>query len=88
MKEWIKCLPDKEFGSFVHHDLGRYLRNEWHLWGKSKLKSYFSKKGINHPDDISAIILDSYQRKLKGEAIKLKEQISSIQEFYKNNNTN
>jgi len=24
MKEWIKCLPDGEFGGYVHHGLGTY----------------------------------------------------------------
>ncbi len=78
MKEWIKCLPDREFGGYVHHGLGRYLRNNWGLWGRSKLAENLSQMGVFHPDDMSGIILDSYQRKLKGEAIKLEEQIKFV----------
>lgn len=82
MKEWIKCLPDTEFGTYVHHSLGRNLRNKWGLWGDTKFWNNLSQLEVFHPDDMSAIILDSYQRKLKGEDIKLEEQIKSYQDYW------
>lgn len=44
-----------------------------------------SEMGIFHPDDMSAIILDSYQRKLKGEEIKIEEQLKYYQDYWKEN---
>lgn len=85
MKEWIKCLPDGEFGGYVHHGFGTYLRNNWGLWGNSELAKNLSEMGIFHPDDMSAIILDSYQRKLKGEEIKIEEQLKYYQDYWKEN---
>jgi hypothetical protein len=83
LKEWIKCLPDREFGRHVHHSFGMYLRNNWGLWGDSPLAKNLSQLGIFHPDDMTAIILDSYQRKLKGEDIKLQEQLKHYQDFWR-----
>ena len=83
MREWIKCLPDGEFGSYVHHGFGRYLRNNWGLWGGLELAQSMNKEmGIWHPDDMSSIILLSYQRKLKGEEIKIQEQIKFYQDYW------
>lgn len=83
MKEWIKCLPDGEFSGYVHHGFGMYLRNNWGLWRNSKLAENLFKMGIFHPDDMSGIILDSYQRKLKGEEIKLDEQLKYYQNYWR-----
>jgi len=87
MKEWIKCLPDCEFSRFVHHGFGMYLRNSWGLWGDTKLARNLYEMGILHPDDMTGIILDSYQRKLKGENIKLEEQLKYYQDFWRKNGT-
>ena len=60
-----------------------YLRNNWGLWRNSKLAENLFKMGIFHPDDMSGIILDSYQRKLKGEEIKLDEQLKYYQNYWR-----
>lgn len=50
----------------VHHDLGRWIRNNWSLWGDySPLKKYFIEHGIMHPDDMSNNIIEAYIRYLK-----------------------
>lgn len=82
LKEWIICLPDGEFSARVHHGFGRYLRNNWLLWGGSKLAKNLHEMGILHPDDMTGIILDSYQRKLKGDEIRIEEQIRKYQEAW------
>gem|GEM_PF-4636392 len=87
IKEWIKCLPDGDFSTEVHMNFGMYLRNEWGLWKRSVLCNYFLGLGINHPDDMSGIIFDSYQRRLKGKDIKLNEQIKYSKEFYRISST-
>jgi hypothetical protein len=38
--------------------------------------------GIQHPDDMSGIVLDSYWRKLHGEPIALQEQVDSYKQYW------
>lgn len=85
MKEWIKCLPDGEFSVLVHQGFGMFLRNNWGLWGDTKLSRNLYEMGILHPDDMTSIILNSYQRKLKGEDIKLQEQLKYYQDYWREN---
>ena len=87
MKEWIKCLPDKEFGRSVHHGYGMYLRNSWGLWEGSELSQNLHKMGMLHPDDMTAILFDSYQRRLKGEDMRLDEQLKYYQDYWRKNGT-
>lgn len=79
-------FPDTEefFGFWLHHQLGQWLRNNWGLWHGSQLRDWFNEHDIWHADDMSGIILDSFKRRLNGEAIKLDEQINHYQEFWKN----
>jgi hypothetical protein len=48
---------------------GLYMRNEWGLWGGSRLQKYFFDLGKKDPEDISAIILTCYYRKLNNKPI-------------------
>lgn len=68
--------------SSMHFGLGMGLRNRWELWGGSRLAKYFNSIGINHPDDMSGIILESYVRKLRGEPLLLEEQVKFYQEYW------
>ena len=83
IKDWARCLSDQELNVILHHSLGQNIRNRWKLWRKSELSRYMNVLGIYHPDDMSSIILDSFQRRLKGEDIRLEEQIKYYQEFWK-----
>lgn len=83
MKEWIKCLPDGEFSTNVHMGLGRHLRNEWGLWGSKNLTKNLYAMGMLHPDDMTGVILTSYQRRIKGEDIRLEEQLKYYQDFWR-----
>ena len=80
VKTKVKALEESEFSTNAHFGLGQWMRNNWQLWGGSRLSKYFHDLGIFHPDDMSAIILDSYHRHLNGREIKLEEQV----EWYKN----
>ncbi len=66
-----------------HHGLGMWLRNNWGLWGGSRLKQYFNNLGVNHPDDMSGIILDSFWRNLNHKPVELESQIKYYQEYWK-----
>lgn len=49
----------------VHRQVGMQLRNNWRLWGDSKLKNYFSERGIAHADWISSAIFEGWIERLK-----------------------
>ena len=74
IKELDKELLDEdknyllEHGSLsVHHSLGRWIRNNWELWGEedNELKTSFKKLGYSHPDDMSNYIIEQYIEHLK-----------------------
>lgn len=61
----VKTWEEKEFIGNVHLGFGMWIRNNWRLWGGSRLSKYFNEMGIYHPDDMSGIILVSYHRYLR-----------------------
>lgn len=80
----VKNWEEKEFAGKVHLSFGMWIRNNWRLWGGSRLSKYFNDLGIYHPDDMSGIILDSYHRNLNNKEIKLDDQIKYYQDFWEN----
>jgi len=78
----MKNLTEDEFSSRLHLGFGMWIRNNWQLWGGSRLSKYFNDLGIHHPDDMSGIILDSYHRYLNNKEIKLEEQVKYYQEYW------
>jgi hypothetical protein len=85
-KQQVKLWTENEFSARAHHGFGMWMRNNWQLWGGSRLSKYFNNMGIYHPDDMSGIILDSYHRYLTGEDIKLEDQIKFYQDYWKKAN--
>lgn len=79
--EEFKNKEEKDVVSY-HHSLGRWIRNNWGLWSESRLVKYFNSIGINHPDDMSGIILDSFYRHLNNKDIRLAEQVKYYQEYW------
>ncbi|MEO0684070.1 MAG: DUF6794 domain-containing protein [Cyanobacteria bacterium J06649_11] len=63
-KVQIESISEEDFVARSHFGIGLWLRNNWQLWGGSRLSKYFADKGIHHPDDMSGIILSSYHRHL------------------------
>lgn len=75
LRSEIIIMDEITFASRTHFGLGMWIRNNWQLWGGSRLSTYFQGLGVFHPDDISWIIIVSYHRYLSGKEIKLEEQI-------------
>lgn len=71
--EAIKNLKDRNETILYHHGFGTWLRNNWGLWGGSRLQQYLIAKGLRHPDDMSATILEFYYDWLNGQHEKWKE---------------
>lgn len=54
----IKSISNSNEMIQFHHSYGRWLRNTFHLWDEnSNYHKVFVEFGINHPDDMSYIIL-------------------------------
>jgi hypothetical protein len=79
----IRKIPEDEFTANAHFEIGMWMRNNWRLWGGSRLSKYFNDLGVFHPDDMSDIILTSYHRYLLGQDIKLEEQIRYYKDYWK-----
>jgi hypothetical protein len=71
--ETIKNLKDRNEMILYHHGFGTWLRNNWGFWGGSRLQQYLMAKGLTHPDDMSATILEFYYDWLNGQHDKWKE---------------
>lgn len=77
---------DETFVPKVHMVLGMWIRNGWGLWsGGNKLTAYFNKIGINHPDDMSGIILLTYHRYVHRQPFKLYEQVAEYKKHWEQN---
>jgi hypothetical protein len=61
--------------------IGLWMRNNWQLWGGSRLSKFFRDNKINHPESMSVVILESYYRYLKNEDIRFDEQIKDYVEW-------
>jgi len=81
-KQKMKNLTENEFSSRLHLGFGMWMRNNWQLWGGSRLSKYFNDKSVYHPDDMSGITLDSYHRNLNGQEIKFEEQLKYYQDYW------
>lgn len=58
-KEYIKGLPKEDVLKHLHFGLGMWIRNNWGLWGGSRLQKYLFDIS-DHPDGMSSIILEHY----------------------------
>lgn len=50
----------------LHFGPGMWIRNNWGLWGGSRLQTYLLKRGLKHPDHMSGTIFDYYWDYLHG----------------------
>ena len=84
-QEFLKEFKAKKEEELIvyHRGLGMWLRNNWGLWGDSRLKLYFNHLGVYHPDDMSQIIIVSFWRRLNNKPIQLEEQIKYYQDYWK-----
>jgi hypothetical protein len=69
----MSALKDRNEMIRYHLGLGMWLRNNWGLWGGSRLRKYFTERGVTHPDNMSVVILDHYYDWLHGEKETWKE---------------
>jgi hypothetical protein len=65
-----------------HFGLGQWMRNNWGFWRESRLAQSLRALGVQHPDDMSGIIITSYWRHLNGKSIDLKKQIAQSRLYW------
>lgn len=82
--EQIKGMDIDEFVAVAHHSLGRHLRNEWGLWKDSILLTYFKELGLQHPDDMSGLILRCFHKQLNGQPFDIEGWVAYCKEYWKN----
>jgi uncharacterized protein DUF6794 len=81
-KKQVKAWIENEFTSKTHLGFGMWMRNNWQLWGGSRLFAYFNNMGVTNPEDMSGNILASYHRHLIGLPLKLEEQIKFYKDYW------
>lgn len=59
-KNEIRALPKRDDMIQYHLGLGMWMRNNWGLWGGSRLYKYFHDKAMTDPEDMSSIVLFYY----------------------------
>ncbi len=59
-KQEMRALPKRENMIQYHLSLGMWMRNNWGLWGGSRLYKYFHDKALTDPEDMSSIVLFYY----------------------------
>ena len=75
----------KEAPISFHMNLGMVIRNEWGLWTKGPLGDYFHEMGLELPDDMSGILLDSYAHYLNNTQFNLQAEINRCKEYWEKN---
>ena len=67
--ETVSKLNDlKSSGEMIlyHSGMGMWMRNNWGLWGGSRLSAYMNQRGFQDPDPMSSVILQYYYFWFKG----------------------
>ena len=64
-KEKIRLTPYYDL-ILYHFDWGRGIRNGFCLWTGGRLQTWFNKRGVNHPDSMSSILIRLYWAHLNG----------------------
>ncbi|UKN02689.1 hypothetical protein K6119_04070 [Paracrocinitomix mangrovi] len=78
VKAEVRAMTSDEFVGKTHFGIGLWMRNNWQLWGGSRLSKYMNDLGINHPDHMSGTILSLYYKYLKEEEFDLEKEIEKI----------
>lgn len=78
VKQVVREMSVGEFTIGAHMGFGMWIRNNWQLWGGSRLSKFLEKQAGTHPDDMSDAILRAYHKYLCGDK-ELNEQV----ELYK-----
>ncbi|MBK8091050.1 MAG: hypothetical protein IPK32_03375 [Verrucomicrobiaceae bacterium] len=84
-KELVKIDAMKTEGEMIkyHFGPGMGMRNGWGLWGGGPLAQHMNKLGFHHPDDMSAVILETFWCKRHKKDFRLKERAAYYEAYWK-----
>jgi len=80
--ERMRAMPEDDMIEF-HHGLGTWMRNNWGLWSRGPLHAYFRQMGLEHPDDMSSVILTSFWRYLHDKPLEVEAQVRRHQLYWR-----
>jgi hypothetical protein len=60
-----------------HHDLGRWIRNNWDLWAGGELSNALKAMGFTHPDDMSGSIIREWWARKNNKPSLIENEIKS-----------
>jgi len=72
-------MSEDDFTAITHASYGMWIRNNWGLWKGSRLKQYFSSRGVSFAENISNVIFASYYRYVTGKKINFGELLKNNQ---------
>ena len=75
LKAQMKNNPKGDMIQY-HLGLGMWMRNNWGLWGDSRLRAYFTRRFVFEPDNMSGLILDNYWNHLNGKPAEMPPPLS------------
>jgi len=64
----------------LHDGLGLWIRNNWGLYDKGALYQDLATLGLQYPDDMSALVLKSWWRRMHGRPLDVAGQVKATQE--------
>lgn len=68
-----------------HHGMGQWIRNNWGFWKKEgPLYNYMVELGLNHPDDMSGLILDAFWHHLNEVPFSTEAEVKRYQDYWEN----
>jgi len=80
----FKIKSEQKAVAEAHFGAGFWIRNNWIRGNRNvPLAKYFRSLGINHPDDMSSIILTSLHRRLNSKKIGVNEQVEEYKVYWK-----
>jgi len=80
----FKTKSEQKAVAEAHFGAGLWIRNNWIRGDRNvPLVKYFRSLGINHPDDMSSIILTSLHRRLNNKKIDVDEQVEEYKVYWK-----
>jgi hypothetical protein len=72
---------DEQVTAEFHAGLGRWIRNNWQLHEDGPLRRDLSSKGLVYADDMSAVILTSWWRRLHRRPLDVEGQVAEFRQF-------
>lgn len=77
----FKKQSEKDAVSSEHFGIGLWMRNNFRLWGKSRLQQFFKPYRIRNADHMSSIILKVWHRSLNNKEYKLNLIMSEYRKY-------